>query len=231
MPGTEEFGCRSSIDVFDVALGRDARDPARMLRSYRAQSILPASLSGGWFLRKRFPDDPANPEQLTADINAVLERQIRQSPADWFWVHNRWKTPWPHLLIGNRSADLLAAGHQRLAAVSLSLPCSLAKLAWRRRHEPEYVRAFKHGRLTPGSPFSLRRNLKRFGNRFPRSMKSSPLLKRNRCSPLQDGCAADLMRQFFSQLVSQRSGSVACSHSSPSRISRALSLNAAHPNH
>ena len=38
------------------------------------------------------------PEKLTADINAALERQIRISPQDWFWVHNRWKTPWPNFL-------------------------------------------------------------------------------------------------------------------------------------
>ncbi|MEI6035284.1 MAG: lipopolysaccharide heptosyltransferase II [Verrucomicrobiae bacterium] len=38
------------------------------------------------------------PEMLTADINAALERQIRASPQDWFWVHNRWKMPWPNFL-------------------------------------------------------------------------------------------------------------------------------------
>ena len=36
---------------------------------------------------------------LTARINLVLERQIRASPADWFWVHNRWKTPRPKFLL------------------------------------------------------------------------------------------------------------------------------------
>jgi hypothetical protein len=30
---------------------------------------------------------------VTAAINDELERQISQSPADWLWVHNRWKTP------------------------------------------------------------------------------------------------------------------------------------------
>lgn len=38
------------------------------------------------------------PERLTADINLALERQIRESPPDWFWVHNRWKMPWPNFL-------------------------------------------------------------------------------------------------------------------------------------
>jgi len=38
-------------------------------------------------------------ESLTAEINQALERQIRVSPQDWFWVHNRWKTPSPKFLL------------------------------------------------------------------------------------------------------------------------------------
>jgi lauroyl/myristoyl acyltransferase len=34
-----------------------------------------------------------NPEILTAAINKELESQIRKSPPDWLWSHNRWKTP------------------------------------------------------------------------------------------------------------------------------------------
>jgi lipopolysaccharide heptosyltransferase II len=39
------------------------------------------------------------PDQLTLDINKALEQQVRESPADWFWVHNRWKIPKPAFLI------------------------------------------------------------------------------------------------------------------------------------
>ena len=39
-----------------------------------------------------------NPDQLTLALNQTLENQIRVSPADWFWVHNRWKTPRSFLL-------------------------------------------------------------------------------------------------------------------------------------
>jgi len=49
-------------------------------------------------LSDEIPYDPAQPEKLTADINLALEKQIRESPADWFWVHNRWKTPLPYFL-------------------------------------------------------------------------------------------------------------------------------------
>ena len=38
-------------------------------------------------------------EELTAAVNTVLEAQIRASPRDWFWVHNRWKTPRPDFLL------------------------------------------------------------------------------------------------------------------------------------
>jgi lauroyl/myristoyl acyltransferase len=37
-------------------------------------------------------------EVLTAKLNRVLEEQIRRSPADWLWAHNRWKPLRPHFL-------------------------------------------------------------------------------------------------------------------------------------
>ncbi len=44
------------------------------------------------------PREP-DAERLTLAINAAVERQIRAAPADWFWVHNRWKTPRPRFLL------------------------------------------------------------------------------------------------------------------------------------
>jgi len=41
-------------------------------------------------------DDPA---LITARVNRVLEEQILDSPEDWFWVHARWKVPWPDFLL------------------------------------------------------------------------------------------------------------------------------------
>jgi len=37
--------------------------------------------------------------QLTLKLNGALEKQIARKPADWFWVHNRWKTPTPKFLL------------------------------------------------------------------------------------------------------------------------------------
>jgi heptosyltransferase II len=43
------------------------------------------------------PGDSA--EALTAKANELIANQIRHAPEDWFWVHNRWKTPQPNFLL------------------------------------------------------------------------------------------------------------------------------------
>ena len=32
-------------------------------------------------------------EAITADVNRAFEAAVRRDPANWFWVHNRWKKP------------------------------------------------------------------------------------------------------------------------------------------
>ncbi len=41
----------------------------------------------------------ASVELLTARVNEIIEKQIRHAPEDWFWLHNRWKTPQPSFLL------------------------------------------------------------------------------------------------------------------------------------
>lgn len=43
------------------------------------------------------PEDSV--QTLTAKANEIIAGQIRSAPEDWFWVHNRWKTPKPHFLL------------------------------------------------------------------------------------------------------------------------------------
>jgi lipopolysaccharide heptosyltransferase II len=43
------------------------------------------------------PGDSLN--EITAKCNDAIEQQIRAAPEDWFWVHNRWKTPRPNFLL------------------------------------------------------------------------------------------------------------------------------------
>jgi len=78
---------------------------AAMLATKTGATVLPAAIYSNGFARWRlsFSEhvqyDPKNPDQLTADLNLALEKQIRTSPADWFWVHNRWKIPSPRFLL------------------------------------------------------------------------------------------------------------------------------------
>jgi lipopolysaccharide heptosyltransferase II len=38
-------------------------------------------------------------DELTTIMNQAVEKMIRRQPANWFWVHNRWKTPKPQFLL------------------------------------------------------------------------------------------------------------------------------------
>ena len=49
----------------------------------------------------RFDQAGASVAVLTSKINQVIEQQIRRAPEDWFWVHNRWKTPEPNFLLAH----------------------------------------------------------------------------------------------------------------------------------
>ncbi len=45
-------------------------------------------------------DEPGDSvHAITARTNSVIAAQIRRAPEDWFWVHNRWKTPNPNFLL------------------------------------------------------------------------------------------------------------------------------------
>lgn len=70
-------------------------------------ALIPAGLytvgKGKWRLRFTDPIDTTQGDAslLTAEINQKLESLIRISPADWFWVHNRWKLPNPNFLLSD----------------------------------------------------------------------------------------------------------------------------------
>jgi heptosyltransferase-2 len=38
-------------------------------------------------------------EALTSKANEVIARHVESAPEDWFWVHDRWKTPNPNFLL------------------------------------------------------------------------------------------------------------------------------------
>jgi len=47
----------------------------------------------------RIDSDGDSVNAITAKANKTIEQQIRKAPEDWFWVHNRWKTPQPYFLL------------------------------------------------------------------------------------------------------------------------------------
>jgi len=80
--------------------------PALLAKRTRAALIAAGVYTTGparWRLvfTERFDRPKANAsiDALTSEINQIIEQQIRVAPEDWFWVHNRWKTPQPNFLL------------------------------------------------------------------------------------------------------------------------------------
>jgi ADP-heptose:LPS heptosyltransferase/lauroyl/myristoyl acyltransferase len=85
---------------------------AASLATRTGAAVIPVAIYTSGFARWRLvagpeiPYDPEKPDQLTYDINRALEAEIRASPADWFWVHNRWKIPHPDFLLARTKRGL-----------------------------------------------------------------------------------------------------------------------------
>src|SRR5437667_253708 len=80
--------------------------PALLAKRTRAALIAAGGYTIGWarwriVFTERFDQTGVSLGALTSKINEVIERQIRRAPEDWFWVHNRWKTPEPNFLLGH----------------------------------------------------------------------------------------------------------------------------------
>jgi lipopolysaccharide heptosyltransferase II len=82
--------------------------PLPALLAKRTDGVLiPMALYTNGVARWRLLVEPAletrndSVESLTAKANEIIAQQIRRAPEDWFWVHNRWKTPRPNFLLNN----------------------------------------------------------------------------------------------------------------------------------
>jgi heptosyltransferase-2 len=80
--------------------------PALLAKRTRAALIAAGVYTTGrarWRMvfTERFDQSGASVAVLTSKINEVIEQQIRRAPEDWFWVHNRWKTPQPNFLLAH----------------------------------------------------------------------------------------------------------------------------------
>jgi lipopolysaccharide heptosyltransferase II len=80
--------------------------PALLAKRTRAALIAAGVYTTGrarWrvVFTQRFDQSGVSIAVLTSKINQVIEQQIRRAPEDWFWVHNRWKTPQPNFLLAH----------------------------------------------------------------------------------------------------------------------------------
>ncbi len=86
-------------------------------------------------------------EEATALMNERLEQIIRLSPADWFWVHNRWRTPRGEILLTNAKRGLALAPHGAVEdlqpfEIVIRAPGSLSECC----HALPAARALRRGR-------------------------------------------------------------------------------------
>ena len=62
----------------------------------------------------RFDAPGDSVQTLTAKANEIIAGQIRSTPEDWFWVHNRWKTPKPHFLLSHYKRGIFVPPNESL---------------------------------------------------------------------------------------------------------------------
>ncbi|MFN2508543.1 MAG: lipopolysaccharide heptosyltransferase II [Chthoniobacterales bacterium] len=76
---------------------------AKRTRSAVIGAAVYTSGSGRWRMvfTPRIDTPVDSVQSITARANGVIAGQIRQAPEDWFWVHDRWKTPKPNFLLSH----------------------------------------------------------------------------------------------------------------------------------
>ena len=93
--------------------------PALLARRTRAKLIGFAVHTEGFARWRAVAETPIDGvsesiEKLTAHSNEILEKQVRRAPEDWFWVHNRWKTPRPNFLLSRYKRGIFLPEKTRL---------------------------------------------------------------------------------------------------------------------
>jgi heptosyltransferase II len=93
--------------------------PVLLARRSNAQLIAFAVHTDGFARWRAVAEDPLDPigasvDSSTASANEILEKQIQRRPEDWFWVHNRWKTPCPNFLFARYKRGVFVRTGQTL---------------------------------------------------------------------------------------------------------------------
>jgi heptosyltransferase-2 len=90
--------------------------PALLAKRTRAALVGVAIYTNGrarWriVISPALEDNQESVGSLSAETNQVIEQQIRRAPEDWFWVHNRWKTPRPNFLLARYKRGVYLPPH------------------------------------------------------------------------------------------------------------------------
>jgi lipopolysaccharide heptosyltransferase II len=91
--------------------------PALLARRTNAQVRAMAVNTNGFARWRAVVDPPVNGqansiESLTGRINEIIEQHVRRAPEDWFWVHDRWKTPFPNFLLERYKRGVFVPGNE-----------------------------------------------------------------------------------------------------------------------
>jgi len=87
-----------------IPVGVKSDGPGRWVVSYAAPVVADPAIAK--------PHEAIN--DVTARLNLALEDFIRSSPEEWFWVHDRWKTPNPRFLLSTYHRGVWAGDPAKL---------------------------------------------------------------------------------------------------------------------
>jgi heptosyltransferase-2 len=108
----------------------------------------------------------ASIEEMTYAMNRRLEEKIRENPADWFWVHDRWKIPSPRFLLRQyKRGVFIPDGASKLKPFRIVIRSSnwLGDAVM----SAEAVRRIKRGRPDAEVTILTQRNLVEFWDSIP----------------------------------------------------------------
>lgn len=87
------FGRECSCSAAPALLALRYRLPLQVWICYRTRLAAWHIRCGTPIPTHRLDGSPRTPAEITAEIQAVYESAIREDPANWFWVHRRWRLP------------------------------------------------------------------------------------------------------------------------------------------
>ncbi len=90
------LGHECSTSVAPAVFALRYRCPLHTAICYRA-GLARWRIEVGEEIPTREGDQPRSPEAIMRDVNRAFETAVRRDPANWFWVHNRWKPVKPEV--------------------------------------------------------------------------------------------------------------------------------------